>query len=441
MLRIYEGQAFKTGFTRKRFDDYPEVLAAVRQILDDIRKEGDRAVLAYTRRFDGADLQALQVSEAEFAAAKKQVEPKVVSALQEAADNIRHFHRQQLRPSWLDYRPDGSVLGVRITPLERVGAYIPGGRAAYPSTVLMTVLPARVAGVKEIYLVTPPAADGSVNPYTLVAAELAGVDAVFKCGGAQAIGALAFGTQTVPAVDKIVGPGNLYVTLAKREVAGVVGIDMPAGPSEILVVADETARTDFVAADLLSQAEHDPLAAAYCVTTSARLAAELPAELERQCSRLERREIAAASLQNQGALVKVNTLDEAAEIVNFLAPEHLELQVAEPWALLGKIRHAGAVFLGAYTPEPVGDYWAGPNHVLPTAGTGRFASVLSVDDFCKRSSILYYPAAVLEKAAEKIECLAEVEGLQAHSCAIKIRREFLESEDGKCLPENRGNGD
>ena len=426
MLRIYDGKSFQTDFTRQRFDDYPEALAAVRQILADVRNDGDAAVIKYTKKFDGAVLQTLQVSEEEFTAAKKQVEEKVVSALKEAAENIQSFHRQQLRQSWLDYRPDGSVLGVRITSLERVGAYIPGGSAAYPSTVLMTVIPARVAGVKEIFLVTPPAADGYVNPYTLVAAELAGGDAVFKCGGAQAIGALAFGTKTIPAVDKIVGPGNLYVTLAKREVAGVVGIDMPAGPSEILVVADDTARTDFVAADLLSQAEHDPLAAAYCVTTSARLAAELPEELKRQCSKLQRKEIAAASLKNQGALVKVNTLDEAVEIVNLLAPEHLELQVADPWALLGKVRHAGAIFIGAFTPEPVGDYWAGPNHVLPTAGTGRFASVLSVDDFLKRSSILYYPPELLLQKAKKIECLAEVEGLQAHSRAVSIRREYLD---------------
>ena len=303
MIRIYDGQSFQTGFTRQRFDDYPEALASVRQILTAVCQEGDAAVFRYTEKFDGAVLKTLQVSDEEFAVAKKQVEEKVVTALKEAAENIRTFHRQQVRQSWFDSRPDGSVLGVRVTPLERVGAYIPGGSAAYPSTVLMTVIPARVAGVKEIYLVTPPDADGSVNPYTLVAAELAGVDAVFKCGGAQAIAALAYGTKTIPAVDKIVGPGNLYVTLAKREVAGIVGIDMPAGPSEILVVADETARTDFVAADLLSQAEHDPLAAAYCVTTSARLAAELPEELKRQCSVLKRSEIAATSLKNQGALM------------------------------------------------------------------------------------------------------------------------------------------
>ena len=426
MLKQFNKTTFLRQFKRRSFDDYHEELEAVRQILASVRKEGDAAVLASTERFDGAKLTSLKVSPAEFAAAEKFVEPEMKAILQQAADNIASYHRRQMPQSWVEYGADGIVLGQRITAINRVGVYVPGGGAAYPSSVLMTAIPARIAGVREIVMVTPPQADGSVNPYTLAAAQIAGIKAVYKCGGAQAVGALAYGTESIPPVDKIVGPGNLYVTLAKREVAGVVGIDMPAGPTEILVVADDTARTDFVAADLLSQAEHDPLAAAYCVTTSARLAAELPEELKRQCSKLQRKEIAAASLKNQGALVKVNTLDEAVEIVNLLAPEHLELQVADPWALLGKVRHAGAIFIGAFTPEPVGDYWAGPNHVLPTAGTGRFASVLSVDDFLKRSSILYYPPELLLQKAKKIECLAEVEGLQAHSRAVSIRREYLD---------------
>lgn len=431
MLRVFDGAAFKASFTRRGFDDYPEALASVRQILADVRERGDAAVFEYTKRFDGAKLVALRVGEEEFAAAEAAVDPKVRQSLQKAAENIRAFHKKQARQSWVDTGVDGVALGQRITPVDRAGAYVPGGGAAYPSSVLMTVIPARVAGVKEVVLVTPPQASGEINPYILVAAGIAGADAVFKCGGAQAVAALAYGTETVPQVDKIVGPGNLYVTLAKREVSGAVGIDMLAGPSEVLVVADETARADFVAADLLSQAEHDPLAAAYCVTTSGRLANELPAELAKQCAALERCGVARQSLLDQGALVKVDTLAEALEIVNLLAPEHLELQVADPWETLKGVRHAGAVFLGAYTPEPVGDYWAGPNHVLPTAGAGRFSSVLSVDDFVKRTSVIYYTPAALLACARDIEGLAAVEGLTAHGRAVKIRREYLERQDGE----------
>jgi histidinol dehydrogenase len=284
--------------------------------------------------------------------------------------------------------------------------------------------------------VTPPQADGSVNPYTLVAAGIAGVDAVYKCGGAQAIAALAYGTASIPRVDKIVGPGNLYVTLAKREVAGIVGIDMLAGPSEVVVVADETARADFVAADLLAQAEHDPLAAAYCVTTSARLAAELPAEVNRQCAALPRRTVIEQALRAQGALVTVENLSQALEIVNLLAPEHLELHLADPWSVMGSIRHAGAIFVGSFTPESLGDYWAGPNHVLPTAGAARFSSVLSVDDFCKRTSLLAYSPQALLKCAAAVEKLAAVEGLAAHGQAVTKRREFLAQEKAKHHPTN-----
>lgn len=429
MLREFDSKAFRKNFVRRGFDDFPQELAAVRAIIADVRENGDQAVLTYTKRFDGAGLQQLRVGDEAFAAAEALVEPEVRAALEQAAQNITAFHKRQLQNSWLDVRPDGIALGQRVSAVEKAGAYVPGGGAAYPSSVLMTVIPARVAGVQDVFVVTPPNAEGTINPYILVAAKIAGADAVYACGGAQAVAALAYGTETIPRVDKIVGPGNIYVTLAKREVSGIVGIDMLAGPSEVLVVADESARPDFVAADLLSQAEHDPLAAAYLVTTSRRVAAEVQNELQRQCAALERCDVAQASLRDQGALIVVDTLDEAFAIVNLLAPEHLELQLAEPWEALGKVQHAGAVFIGAYTPEPVGDYWAGPNHVLPTAGAGRFSSVLSVDDFIKKTSIIYYPPQALLQAARQIEGLARVEGLQAHSRAVSIRREFLEQTD------------
>lgn len=431
MLKEFDAKSFRENFARRSFADFPAELAAVREILASVRQNGDRAVRQYTQQFDGAALEGLRVSEDEFAAAEAAVEPAAREALLRAAENIRAYHRRQLQNSWLEVQPDGVALGQRLTPLDCVGAYVPGGGAAYPSSVLMTVLPARVAGVGEVVVVTPPKADGEINPYTLVAAKIAGADAVFKCGGAQAVAALAYGTESIPRVAKIVGPGNIYVTLAKREVYGTVGIDMLAGPSEVLVVADETARADFVAADLLSQAEHDLLAAAYLITTSRRLAAEVQRELAWQCARLERCDVAEQALTKQGALVLVDCLEEAFALVNLLAPEHLELQVADPWAALGKVKNAGAVFLGAYTPEPVGDYWAGANHVLPTSGTARFASVLSVADFCKKMSLVYYPPQALLEASRDIEALARVEGLQAHGQAVKIRREYLGKTGGK----------
>lgn len=406
----------------------------MREILADVRLRGDQAVLEYTRKYDGAVLQTPALLKEEFAAARKAADPAVLSILARAAENIRAFHNRQRRESWLEEKEDGVILGQRFTPLERVGAYVPGGGAAYPSSVLMTIIPARVAGVKEVVLVTPPNKDGKLNPYTLAAAEIAGADAVFKCGGAQAVGALAYGTETIPKIDKIVGPGNIYVTLAKREVSGIVGTDMPAGPSEVLVLADDTACTAYVAADLLSQAEHDPMAAAYCVTTSPRLAGELAAELERQCAALERSSIIQRSLTAQGAIVLVETLEEGLDIVNFLAPEHLELHLADPWQALDGVVNAGAIFIGPYTPEPVGDYWAGPNHVLPTAGAARFSSVLSVDDFQKTSSVIFYPPQALLRAAGNIETLAAVEGFSAHAAAVKKRRVYLEQEDSGKRP-------
>jgi histidinol dehydrogenase len=330
----------------------------------------------------------------------------------------------------MEKEADGVTLGQLVRPLGRVGAYVPGGGAAYPSSVLMTVLPAKVAGVPEVVLATPPQANGEVNPYTLVAARIAGADAVYKCGGAQAVAALAYGTETIPRVDKVVGPGNIYVTLAKREVMGTVGIDMLAGPSEVLVLADDSANAVYVAADLLSQAEHDELAAAYCITDSKKLAAEVKSELSRQCAALARAETAARALRQQGALVLVESIDEGMAIVNELAPEHLELHLGDPWLWLEKVQNAGAVFIGDYTPEAVGDYWAGPNHVLPTAGAARFSSPLSVDDFIKKSSIIHYPAQALLAAAAAIESMARVEGLDAHGLSVKIRRDILEkSED------------
>ncbi len=425
MLRTFNGSTFRKEFNRRGFDDYPEALSSVREIIADVRKNGDDAVFSYTGKFDKVKLAELQVSDEEFEKAEAAVEPEVRNILVRAAENVAFFHRKQLSNSWLEHDKDGVVLGQRMTPVDRAGVYVPGGGAAYPSSVIMTVIPARVAGVQEIAVVTPPQADGSINPYTLVAAKIAGAKAVYKCGGAQAVAALAYGTESIPAVDMIVGPGNIYVTLAKREVSGVVGIDMLAGPSEVLVLADDSARADFVAADLLSQAEHDPLAAAYCITTSKRLAEELPVELRKQCALLERNDVAQQSLQGQGALVFVESLDEGLEIVNMLAPEHLELHLTNPWAVMGQIRNAGAIFVGAYTPEPVGDYWAGPSHVLPTSGAGRFSSPLSVDDFIKKSSIICYPPEALLKSSPEIEELARIEGLTAHGRAVKIRRDYL----------------
>jgi len=429
VLKVWEAQSFKDKFTRRTFADYPQELSQVREIISSVRQKGDEAVRKYTAEFDGVAIDSLAVSEEEFTHVRQLVDREVRELLQRAAENIAAFHRRTLTHSWQEQDAEGVILGERVTALERVGAYVPGGGAAYPSSVLMTVIPAKAAGVREVVVVTPPMADGRINPHTLLAARLAGADAVYRCGGAQAIAALAYGTESIPAVDKIVGPGNLYVTLAKREVAGTVGIDMLAGPSEVLVLADDTARTDFVAADLLAQAEHDVLAAAYCVTTSRRLADELPAELERQCAKLARCRVAGLALAGQGALVLAADMSEALEVVNRLAPEHLELHLADPWPVLERVNHAGAVFIGAYTPESLGDYWAGPNHVLPTAGSARFYSPLSAADFQKRSNIIHYPAAGLLGAARAVESLAAVEGLTAHGLAVKIRREYLERQN------------
>jgi len=407
------------GFKKK------DVLAVTR-ILEDVRKNGDKALIKYANRFDspGLTLESIQATSQEINNAAKNVDQSFVQALNRAAGQIESFHKQQLSKSW-DYteRP-GTLLGQLINPVDVAGVYVPGGKGGETplvSSVLMGVIPARIAGVKHIAMVTPPTRDGTVNPYLLAAAKRVEVDAVYKVGSAWAIAALAYGTETIPKVDVIVGPGNIYVTLAKKIVAGTVGIDMLAGPSEILVIADGTARPDFIAADLLSQAEHDTLASAILVTDSKSTAKAVSAAVDEQLENLARKEIARESLARFGAIMIVPDLDAAIELSNRIAPEHLELQVKEPLAYLGRIRNAGAVFMGSFTPESVGDYIAGPNHVLPTAGTARFSSALSVDNFIKKTSLIQYSKAALKREAGDIIRLAEIEGLGAHANSVKIR--------------------
>lgn len=400
--------------------------AAVSRILSRVRRRGDEALVGYTRRFDapGFKLEDLRVTDRERAAAAASVERSVVRALNRAAAQIEEFHRRQLRSGFIATDRPGTVLGQIVRPVERVGLYAPGGRGGRTplvSSVLMGAIPARVAGVSRIAMATPPRSDGTVSPHLIAAAQTAGVEEIYKVGSAWAIAALAFGTATIAKVDVIVGPGNLYVTLAKKIVAGAVGIDIMAGPSEILVVADESADPEFVAADLLSQAEHDPLASALLATPSAELAAAVSTALVRRTARLARAQIARDSLRRYGAILLTRDLGAAIELANRIAPEHLELLVRDPFAHLAAVRNAGAVFLGAFTPEAVGDYMAGPNHVLPTAGTARFASALSVDHFLKRTSILHYSAEALRREAGDIVRLAEVEGLGAHADSVRIR--------------------
>lgn len=401
----------------------PEIRQSVEAILADVRNRGDAALLELTERFDGVKLQAteLVVTAQEIAQARSLLEGEVAQALRYAAERIEAFHRHALPRSWWVEDRNGSLLGQQVRPLERVGIYVPGGRAVYPSTMLMTAIPAKVVGVREIVLASPPAGDKSLHPAVLVAAEIAGVTEVYRVGGAQAIAALAFGTETIRRVDKIVGPGNIYVALAKQRVFGQVGIDTVAGPSEVVVVADEGAEPEWVAADLLAQAEHDPMARAVLLTPSAALIARVARALERQLARLNRREIARQALQENGALVLTRSLEEAFVLANRLAPEHLELLVEDPFGWLPQVRNAGAIFLGRCTPEVVGDYVAGPNHVLPTAGTARFASGLGVEDFVKRSSLIHYSPKGLEEAWPHLSVLARVEELQAHGEAARRR--------------------
>lgn len=403
-----------------------EIGQRVDDILRRVRKEGDQALLEYTERFDQVKLSAgqLKVSEEEIERALEEVEEANLQALKVAADNITRFHTRQLRNSHFSPEEEGIILGQIYRPLEQVGIYIPGGTAPLVSTVLMTALPARVAGVGKIIMASPPNKEGKINPYILAAARLSQVDEIYRAGGAQAIAGLAYGTETIPRVNKIIGPGNIYVALAKSKVYGQVDIDMVAGPSEVVVVADEQANPAFAAADLLSQAEHDPLSRSILITTSPELAQQVEQEIKNQIETLPRADICRTSLAQHGAIIVVKDLNEACELVNRIAPEHLELQVAHPWELLGRIKNAGAIFLGNETGESVGDYIAGPSHVLPTSGTARFASPLGVDDFIKRSSLIAYTRPALAKYGQDIIRLAEIEGMSAHARAIEVRCSF-----------------
>ena len=400
--------------------DVEEVVDA---IIADVRARGDAALRDYALRFDGARLEELEVSAQEMDQALADADPYFLDTLRMAAANIEAFHRRQLRDSFVMTEQDGVILGQKYTPVERAGVYVPGGTAAYPSTVLMDVIPARVAGVPEIVMTTPAGRDGRVDPAILTAASVAGVTRIFKTGGAQAVAALAYGTESVPAVDKIVGPGNIYVATAKRKVYGKVGIDMIAGPSEILVLADGGCSPAWVAADLLSQAEHDRLASPVLVTDSEALALAVQAEVEAQLDALPRRDIARASVETGGKIILCGSLDQAVDVCNIIAPEHLELCVEDPFALLGRIKNAGSIFLGRNVPEALGDYFAGPNHTLPTSGTARFSSPLGVDDFVKRSSFIYYTREALGRVKDRIAGFAEAEGLHAHARSVTIRYE------------------
>ncbi|MDQ0975192.1 histidinol dehydrogenase [Neobacillus niacini] len=398
-----------------------EQLAVVKNIISDIRSSGDNALRDYTEKFDRVKLDSFLVTESEINEAYEKVDSEFISIVREAADNIRRFHEKQLRPSWMTTEENGSILGQKITPLDSVGVYVPGGTAAYPSSVLMNVIPAQVAGVNRIVMVSPPDSEGILPAAVLVAAKEAGVKEIYKVGGAQAIGALAYGTESIASVDKITGPGNIYVALAKREVFGDVDIDMIAGPSEIAIIADDSARADEVAADLLSQAEHDPRACSVLVTPSMKLAEEVAVEVGKQLAILPRKEIASRSIEDFGVIYVTSSIEEAVETVNQLAPEHLEILTENGIELLGKIRHAGAIFIGRYSSEPVGDYFAGPNHVLPTNGTARFSSPLNVDDFQKKSSVIIYSEKALKENGEKIAKFARMEGLEAHARAVELR--------------------
>lgn len=409
-------------------NNYGQYEQGVQDILNHVKKEKDKAVFEYTQKFDHADINAqnIKVTEEEIEEAYKAVDPKLVEIIRKALNNIRTYHEKQRQYSWFDSKPDGTILGQKVTPLHRVGVYVPGGKAVYPSSVLMNIVPAKVAGVDEIVMVTPPGKDGKVTPNTLVAAHEAGADVIYKVGGAQAIAALAYGTESIPKVDKIVGPGNIYVALAKKAVYGHVSIDAIAGPSEILVIADETANPRFVAADLLSQAEHDELASAILVTTSEELAKKVSDEVDGFLKELSRSEIIQKSLDNYGYILVADTMDDVIDIANEIASEHLEIQTKNPYDVMTKVRNAGAIFIGEYASEPLGDYFAGPNHVLPTNGTAKFFSPLSVDDFIKKSSIIGYSEEALRAIHKDIEAFAEAEQLTAHANSIKVR---FENED------------
>ena len=404
-------------------NNYSEYEDVVAEIVNNVRQSGDQAVFEYTKKFDKWDIDAgsIRVTEAEIEEAFKDIENEFVDVLKRAAANIEDFHRKQLRNSWIDTKPDGSILGQRILPIAVSGVYVPGGKAAYPSRLLMNVIPAKVAGVEKVIMTTPAGADGKVNAGTLVAAKVAGVDEIYKVGGAQAIAAMAFGTESIPKVDKITGPGNIFVALAKKACFGYVSIDSIAGPSEILVIADETANPRYVAADLLSQAEHDELASAILITTDEKLAEAVNVQIDGFLKKLSRAEIIKKSLDQYGYILLADSIDDAVEAANAIASEHLEILTKDPYAVMTKIRNAGAIFLGEYSSEPLGDYYAGPNHILPTNGTAKFFSPLNVDDFMKKTSIISYSREALEKAHKDIELFAEREGLTAHANSIRVR--------------------
>lgn len=421
MIRIYPYGEVPNQEIFARTESTANVSDIVTEIIQDVRRRGDEALLEYTKKFDKAELTDLQVTEEEFQEALSSFDPRLKQVLQRAASNISKFHSRQKRNSFILNEDDGIVMGQKVIPIDRAGIYVPGGTAAYPSTVLMDTLPARIAGVKEIVMVTPPNAQGKVNPAILAAARIAGVDKIFKVGGAQAIAALAYGTESIPKVDKIVGPGNAFVAEAKRQVYGQVSIDMIAGPSEILIVSDGKTDPSHVAADLLSQAEHDKLASAVLVTDSMELAKAVQAELEIQIPKLERAEIARVSIDNNGKIIVADNLNKAIEIANEIAPEHLELCVDQPFDYLSKVRHAGSVFMGRNCPEALGDYLAGPNHTLPTSGTARFSSPLSVDDFVKKMQYTYFTRDALANVADDVAYFARAEGLTGHARSALIR--------------------
>ena len=406
-------------------NSYGQYEASVQSILNEVKEKKDEAVFAFTRKFDGAEISAdnILVTEAEIEEAYQEVDASLLDVIRKARNNIENFHAKQRQNSWFDSKPDGTILGQKVTPLQRVGVYVPGGKAVYPSSVLMNVMPAKVAGVDEIIMVTPPGKEGKISPNTLVAAKEAGVDKIYKVGGAQAIGALAYGTESIPKVDKIVGPGNIYAALAKKAVYGHVSIDSIAGPSEILVIADETANPRYVAADLLSQAEHDELASAILVTTSEELAKAVSNEVDGFLKVLSRSEIIAKSLDNYGYILIADTMDDVIDVANEIASEHLEIQTKNPFEVMTKIRNAGAIFIGEYASEPLGDYFAGPNHILPTNGTAKFFSPLSVDDFVKKSSIISYSKDALSRVHKDIEAFAKAEQLTAHANSVHVRFE------------------
>lgn len=406
-------------------NNYSAYEGTVQEIVDDVRARGDEALFEYTKKFDGAELSAdnIRVTQAEIQEALSQVDPGLLAVMKKSMKNIREYHEKQKQYSWFDSKPNGTILGQKVTALSSVGVYVPGGKAAYPSSVLMNIIPAEVAGVEKIVMVTPPGKDGKVNPVTLIAAHLAGATEVYKVGGAQAIAALAFGTKSIPRVNKIVGPGNIFVALAKKAVYGHVSIDSIAGPSEILVLADETANPRYVAADLLSQAEHDELASAILVTTSMELAEKVSAEADAFVQNLSRKAILEKSLENYGYILVADSMEDAIETANAIASEHLEIVTKNPFEVMTKIQNAGAIFMGEYSSEPLGDYFAGPNHVLPTNGTAKFFSPLGVDDFIKKSSIIYYSREALEAVHTDIESFAEAEHLTAHANSIRVRFE------------------